>query len=109
MGWDRTDPAQLEQRNELFAGMLHQAEVTSAPNGIGALDLPHLLAMVLVDHELWTIAQVQKRVADDTIGDVPRIGKGREKVLREALASWGEEHTAERALDELDDNEEGED
>ena len=62
--------------------------------------MPRRLTYALIDRGLLTIASVQRLVADDSIGDVSRIGKGREKVLREALARWGQEHTAERALAE---------
>lgn len=111
MGIDRTDIARLEKWHETIALVRHENAVRGAPDGIRALGLPHLLAMVLVDHGLDTIAKIQRRVADDSISDVPRIGKGREKALREALAAWGREHTAEKALEELvadeDDEDEG--
>jgi hypothetical protein len=90
---DRTHPTQLEQRNEIVAEMLHQAEITAAPDGIGALGLPARLAYVLIDAGVLTIAAVQRRVADDSIADLKGIGRGREKVLREALARWGRERS----------------
>jgi hypothetical protein len=120
MGWDRMDIAEMERWHEVLAQSWRQQAIIGAPDGMSALDLPHLCGVVLVDRGLWTVASIQKLVADDTIGDIPRIGKGREKAIREALAAWGQEHTAEKALEALrepdedddggdDDEEEGED
>jgi hypothetical protein len=100
--------ARLEQRHEFRAELEHRTNTVTAADGIKALDLPPRLSFALQDADLLTIASIQRRVADDSISYVRRIGKGREKVLREALARWGQEHTAERALAELDDDEGGE-
>ena len=106
-GIDRSDLAQLERHNEWRAASEHRTNVVTAPTGISALRLPPRLSFALQDADLLTIAEVQRRVADDTISDVRRIDKGREKVLCIALAAWGQEHTAERALDELVGDDEG--
>ena len=68
-----------------------RTHVICSPDGIGSLGLPSRLSYALQDADVLTIAGVQRRVADDSIGDLPRIGRGREKVLREALARWGRE------------------
>ena len=86
---DRTDLAQLERWHETLARARYEDSILLAPDGMSALKLPHLTGVVLRDRGLWTIAQIQRRVADDTIGDVPRIGRGREKEICEALARWG--------------------
>ena len=86
---DTTNLAGLEQWHEFRAELEQQTNVVTAPDGIKALGLPSRLSFALQDAGVLTIASVQRRVADDTIGDVSRIGKVREKVLREALTRWG--------------------
>jgi hypothetical protein len=70
-----------------------RAAIAAGPGGVDALGLPHGVRQPLVDAVVLTIEDVQRRVRDGSIGDVPNVGPSRLEILREALARWERERS----------------